>query len=120
MVEERLAGTDGWPGNRYTLQQLQDTVFDNRQYAGELWRDELADFCETTPTMVGTGGPVDVSEACPVLRAWDLHDDLDSQRRDPVPALREPGAGRRAGRRHARALHDPVRRRTTPSTPRAG
>ncbi len=35
---------------RYTLQQLQDTVFQNRQYAGELWRDELADFCETTPT----------------------------------------------------------------------
>jgi hypothetical protein len=29
--------------------------------------------------MTGTIGPVDVSEACPVLRAWDLHDDLDSE-----------------------------------------
>jgi hypothetical protein len=51
----------------------------NRQYAGELWRDQLASFCEATPTMVGSNGPVDVSEACPVLRAWDVHDDLDSK-----------------------------------------
>jgi hypothetical protein len=29
--------------------------------------------------MVGSSGPVDVSEACPVLRAWDLKDDLDSR-----------------------------------------
>jgi acyl-homoserine-lactone acylase len=79
MVEQRLTGTDGRPGDRYTLRQLQDTVFSNRQYAGELWRDELAAFCEATPVMTGSSGPVDVSEACPVLRAWDLHDDLDSR-----------------------------------------
>ena len=79
MVEQRLTGSDGRPGDRYTLSQLQDTVFDNRQHAGELWRDELAAFCETQPTMVGSSGPVDVSEACPVLRAWDLKDDLDSR-----------------------------------------
>ena len=29
--------------------------------------------------MIGSSGPVDVSAACPVLRAWDLHDDLDSR-----------------------------------------
>ena len=79
MAEERLAGADGRPGNKFTRQQLQDIVFDNRQYAGELWRDELATFCETSPTMVGSSGPVDVSEACPVLRAWDVKDDLDSR-----------------------------------------
>ena len=28
--------------------------------------------------MVGSSGPVDVSGACPVLRNWDLHDNLDS------------------------------------------
>ncbi len=78
MVEKRLAGTDGRPGNRYTLQQLQDTVFDNRQYAGELWRDELAAMCRQSPVLPGANGPVDVSEACPVIEAWNLHDDLDS------------------------------------------
>jgi hypothetical protein len=50
----------------------------NRQYAGELWRDDLAAFCEAKPVMNGSNGPVDVSAACPVLRAWDLHDNLDS------------------------------------------
>lgn len=78
MIEQRLAGTDGRPGDKFTLQQLQDTVFMNRQYAGELWRDDLAAFCEATPVMTGSNGPVDVSAACPVLRAWDLHDNLDS------------------------------------------
>jgi acyl-homoserine-lactone acylase len=78
MIEERLGGTDGWPGNRYTLQQLQDTVFANRQYAGELWRDQLVQMCNANPTLPGSNGPVDVSAACPVLAAWDLHDDLDS------------------------------------------
>jgi acyl-homoserine-lactone acylase len=76
MVEEELGGPTG--SGTFTLQELQDMVFDNRQYAGELWRDELADFCEATPTMAGSSGPVDVSAACPVLRAWDVHDDLDS------------------------------------------
>ena len=48
--------------------------------------------CEANPTLTGSSGPVDVSAACPVLRAWDLHDNLDSRGRDPVPALREPRA----------------------------
>jgi acyl-homoserine-lactone acylase len=78
-VEQRLTGSDGWSGDRYTLRQLQDTVFQNRQYAGELWRNDLVAFCEASPTMTGSNGPVDVSEACPVLRAWDLKDDLDSR-----------------------------------------
>ncbi len=79
MAAERLSGSDGRPGDRFTRSQLQDIVFDNRQHAGELWRDELAAFCEATPVMTGSAGPVDVSEACPVLRAWDLHDDLGSR-----------------------------------------
>jgi acyl-homoserine-lactone acylase len=79
MVQQRLDGTDGRPGDRFTIDQLQDTVFSNRQYAGELFRDDLVDFCEQHPTLLdSSGNPVDVSEACPVLAAWDLHDDLDS------------------------------------------
>ena len=74
IVQDRLSGADGQPGNRFSLQQLQDAVFNNRNYAGELWRDELAAFCEANPSVLGT----DVSEACPALRAWDLRDDLDS------------------------------------------
>ena len=76
MVEEELGGPSG--NGTFSLQELQDMVFANRQYAGELWRDELADFCEAKPVMTGSNGPADVSAACPVLRAWDLHDNLDS------------------------------------------
>jgi acyl-homoserine-lactone acylase len=63
---------------RFSLGELQETVFNNRQYAGELWRDELVEACERQPLMLGSSGPVDVSAACPVLRRWNLRDDLDS------------------------------------------
>jgi acyl-homoserine-lactone acylase len=78
MVEEELGGPSG--SGTFTRQELQDMVFADRQQAGELWRDDLADFCEAAPggQMTGSNGPVDVSEACPVLRNWDLHDNLDS------------------------------------------
>ncbi len=79
MVGERLAGTDGRAGNRFALEQLQQTVFNNRQYAGELFRDELVEMCEQDPVIVTSGGPVNVSEACPVLEEWDLRDDLSSR-----------------------------------------
>src|SRR6185503_185531 len=49
MVEQRLNGSDGRPGNRFTRQQVQDTVFNNRQYAGELFRDQLVALCKASP-----------------------------------------------------------------------
>jgi acyl-homoserine-lactone acylase len=97
IVQQRLDGSDGLPGTRFTRQQLQDAVFNNRQYAGELWRDQLAQLCESAPggRLVGSNGSVDVSAACPVLRAWDLHDDLGSSgailfRRFATRALASP------------------------------
>jgi acyl-homoserine-lactone acylase len=75
IVMDRLAGKDGQPGNRFSLQGLQDAAFNNRNYSGELFRDELVAYCKANPTING----VDVSEACPVLERWDLHDDLDSK-----------------------------------------
>jgi acyl-homoserine-lactone acylase len=65
-------------GRDFRLGQLQAAVFNNRQYAGELWRDELVDFCRANPVVTGSSGPVDVSEACPILADWNVRDDLDS------------------------------------------
>ena len=79
IVLDRLDGSDEYDGRRFNLGRLQDAVFNNRQYAGELWRDELAEFCREKPVMVGSEGPVDVREACPILEDWDLRDDLDSE-----------------------------------------
>ncbi|MFL5907591.1 MAG: penicillin acylase family protein [Solirubrobacterales bacterium] len=80
MVQQRLAGTDGLAGTLFTRQDLQDDVFNDRQYGGELWRDQLVQLCESAPGghLMGSSGPVDVSAACPVLANWDLHDNLDS------------------------------------------
>jgi hypothetical protein len=73
-----------------------DAVFNDRQYLGELWRDQLVAMCEANPTLVGATGPVDVSGACPVLKAWDLHDNITSTgavlfRRFATRALAAPG-----------------------------
>ena len=57
-------------GRRFRLRELMRTVQDNRVYSGELFRDELVRMCES--------GPPEVRDACPVLAAWDLKDDLDS------------------------------------------
>ncbi|MGI8461162.1 MAG: penicillin acylase family protein [Solirubrobacterales bacterium] len=79
MVQQRIDGTDEYEGKGFTRRQLQDIVFNNRQYAGELWQDQLVAMCEANPNLTGASGPVNVSEACPVLKAWDGRDDLDSK-----------------------------------------
>jgi acyl-homoserine-lactone acylase len=61
-------------------QAVQDLVFNNRIHSGELFRDQLVGLCQAAPGgfLLGSGGPVDVSDACPALAGWDLRDDLDS------------------------------------------
>jgi acyl-homoserine-lactone acylase len=77
MVQERIAGTDGLRGKGFSLRNLSRVALDNRQYAAELWRDELVELCQTSPVLTGTGGPVNVAGACPVLAAWNLRNNLD-------------------------------------------
>ncbi len=79
-VAERMAGTDGLPGTGFNRKRLQDVLFANRQYLGELWRDDLVSLCNLAPggVLVGNSGPVDVSDACGVLAGWNLTDDLDA------------------------------------------
>ena len=80
-VEDRLAGRDGLPGNRFSRELLQRVMVGNRQYAGELWRDSVVSMCESAPggRLLGSNGLVDVSGACEPLKNWNLHDDLDSR-----------------------------------------
>ncbi|MGJ8669311.1 MAG: penicillin acylase family protein, partial [Oceanococcus sp.] len=78
MVEERLSGSDGLDGNTFSRQQLQDLLFNDRQHAAELWLDDLIGFCQITPLLVGSAGPVTTGDACEILAAWDRSDRLDS------------------------------------------
>jgi acyl-homoserine-lactone acylase len=79
IIQQRLDGTDGRPGRKFTRDDLTWAVFNNRQYAGELWRDDLVKMCQSSPTAPSANGPVDVTAACPVFANWDLHDNLDSK-----------------------------------------
>ncbi|MFN0181042.1 MAG: penicillin acylase family protein [Gemmatimonadales bacterium] len=71
-LERRLSSTDGHPGNRFTLGQLETITMDNRVYSGEIWRDSVVALCRALPVQKG------IPEACGVLARWDLTDDLDS------------------------------------------
>ena len=79
-VQGRIAGTDGLAGKGFDLQSLEDVALSDRVYLGELWRDPLVTLCDAAPagTLLGSSGPVQLGDSCNILRAWDLHDDLDS------------------------------------------
>ncbi len=66
----------------FTRQSMQDMVFSDRQYAGELARDGLVSMCRSMPgglAPTSSGPPVQVGSACDVLAHWDLHEDVDSK-----------------------------------------
>jgi acyl-homoserine-lactone acylase len=63
-LQERLAGTDGLPGRGFDLQNLMEVGMGNRVYSAEIWRDALVAGCD--------------SQACRVLRGWNLKNDLDA------------------------------------------
>jgi acyl-homoserine-lactone acylase len=78
LLEQRLAGTDGYTGNRFTPGNLRRIMLNNRLYSGELFRTQLAAYCHANPTLIGSGGPVDVSGACAALDGWDEKVNLES------------------------------------------
>jgi acyl-homoserine-lactone acylase len=78
-VQQRIAGSDGLAGKRFSLRQLTRVALSNRQYAGELWRDQLVGLCRATPVLIGSGEIFPTPpEACDALAGWDLHDNLGS------------------------------------------
>jgi acyl-homoserine-lactone acylase len=71
-VQERLAGTDGLTGTKFTFDQLQSVVLGSRVQSAELARDTLID----SPICSAASG--DVATACRVLSAWDMKTGIDS------------------------------------------
>ena len=80
LVQGRLAGTDGLEGQRFTLEQLQTVMLNNRAHSGELLRDAAVALCRRTPFVLMADGTFeDLRPACPVLAQWDLKGNLDSR-----------------------------------------
>ena len=79
MVQQRLAGSDGLPRSRFTRRRLQTVMFNNRNYGGELVRDDLVALCQANPTVqLADRADIDLRPACNALAAWNVRDDLDS------------------------------------------
>ena len=82
MTQARVDGSDQLGPAGFTRADMEQLVFANRQYAGELTRDALVTMCRALPgglAPTSRGGPVAVGNACDVLAGWDLRDNLDSR-----------------------------------------
>lgn len=72
MALQRLAGTDGYPGNQATSAIVRQMVLNGRVFSAERFKTQaLAQVCATPQIAVVGVGPVDVTAACAALRAWD-------------------------------------------------
>ncbi|KHD77917.1 hypothetical protein MB27_09015 [Actinoplanes utahensis] len=80
-AQRRLAGADGLPGAGFSLDTMSRVLFSDDSRVAELTAADAAAMCAAFPDGVAAGaaGPVDVTEACPVLAAWDRSFRLDSR-----------------------------------------
>jgi acyl-homoserine-lactone acylase len=82
MTQARVDGSDGLGPPGFTRQDMQNLVFSDRQYGGELVRNDLVRMCRGFPlgrAPTSSGAPAQVGPACEVLAHWDLHENLRSK-----------------------------------------
>jgi acyl-homoserine-lactone acylase len=79
-IHDRMAGTDDQPGDGFDRQWLQDVLYANRHYSGEIMRAGVLTLCaEEDPNVdIGGGEIIAVNEACTVLEEWDGRNNLES------------------------------------------
>jgi len=73
-IMTRLAGTDGDPGNKFTIDRVREFTTNNKNYGAELLIPGMVTYCQANPTI----DSVDVSAACNVLANWDLTEKVNS------------------------------------------
>ncbi len=78
-IEDRLAGSDGFKGTKFTVTRLMAALLQNRNLSAELARADVARMCREHPIVAVGGDLIDVSVACPVLETWDGRGDLASR-----------------------------------------
>lgn len=72
LIERRLAGSDGLPGNKMTLETLRRAMYKADTVLGEAIRDDAVRDCRAHPSFkLDAGHVVDLSKACEVLAGWD-------------------------------------------------
>ena len=70
-LEQRLAGRDDFGAPGFDLTSLQEVMYANRHYGGEILRDDLVVTCRQS-------GDAELQAVCDALAQWDLKVNLDS------------------------------------------
>ncbi|MEM1414291.1 MAG: penicillin acylase family protein [Myxococcota bacterium] len=78
-AEERLAGTDGLGEAGFTVENLQESMYANRDLAWELAGEDVLALCDATEAWDAaecdgeaiSESPTEAASACGILRAWD-------------------------------------------------
>lgn len=70
-IAQRLAGTDGFGEPGFDLASLQQVMYANRHYGGEVLRDAVVEVCRDS-------GEAELQPLCDALAGWDLRVNLDS------------------------------------------
>ena len=82
---QRLLQVSQVSDGRIELAELQQLMYSNENYAGQMIRDDLVQLCRDAPTVAleatdtSKAITVDLSDACNILAEWDLHSNLDSK-----------------------------------------
>lgn len=80
LIEERMAGTDGMDGKRFSFENLQQMFLRTRVHSAELVLDDLLKACGPRPEVtLANGSLVDLRKACAVLSKWDRTYKIDSK-----------------------------------------
>jgi acyl-homoserine-lactone acylase len=79
MALERLAGTDGYAGNKATSAVVREMVLGSRVFSAERFKDEVLDLICTPAQWTVNGAAVDAAQACAVLAAWNNRGRKDSR-----------------------------------------
>ena len=79
MALERLAGTDGYTGNKASAAIVRDMVLNSRVFSAERFKDEILTLICTPSQWMVNGATVDATQACATLRAWDNRGNKESR-----------------------------------------
>ncbi|MGB5810221.1 MAG: penicillin acylase family protein [Polyangiales bacterium] len=88
-AEERIAGTDGLGDAGFTVDLMREVMFQSRNIAGELTRDDVVAICKGVGDWSAAGcgdgaadpysaNPTEAAEACTILEDWDGLFNIDS------------------------------------------
>jgi len=72
LISQRLDGTDGLGGKKFTFENIQKMFLGTRVYAAEVVLDDLLKQCAKHPSgTLKNGEVVDLKPACDILSKWD-------------------------------------------------